>query len=330
MRSLKIAAIQTGPCSDDRSANVARALRLLHRAKDEHGVQLAVFSELFNIKFFAVQEMNRFDHYFEAVPGPTTETLCAAAARHGTAIVAGIAERSSSGRDYNSALVIDRSGHLSSDRDRKTHVPVIAAPKERANVTNVITSALATACPSSPRTESRIGVLICYDRHFPEAILRTLALQGAEVVAIPAGARTWSVDWRSSIWEALLRTRAYENGVFVVACNRAGEEDGTRYLGASMIVSPIGGVPIAQAPPGQDDCVVVGDIDLDDVRTFRETVPFRRDLRPGRYPAGRGLMQSGAEWKGARLFGEACDEYSPPHSRFGPGRCRSISFGSAY
>ena len=117
---------------------------------------------------------------------------------------------------------------------------------------------------------------------------RTLALQGAEVVAIPAGARTWSVDWRSSIWEALLRTRAYENGVFVVACNRAGEEDGTRYLGASMIVSPIGGVPIAQAPPGQDDCVVVGDIDLDDVRTFRETVPFRRDLRPEIYRQDEG------------------------------------------
>ena len=132
MRSLKIAAIQTGPCSDDRSANVARALRLLHRAKDEHGVQLAVFSELFNIKFFAVQEMNRFDHYFEAVPGPTTETLCAAAARHGTAIVAGIAERSSSGsglqqrarhRPIRASLV---------GSGPKTHVPVIAAPKERA------------------------------------------------------------------------------------------------------------------------------------------------------------------------------------------------------
>jgi predicted amidohydrolase len=108
---------------------IARALRLLRWAKDEHGVDFAVFNELFNIKFFAVRELDRFDHYFEAVPGPTTNALCEAAVQLGTAIVAGVAERSSSGQYYNSAVAIDRSGRLIGTY-RKTHVPVIAAPRE--------------------------------------------------------------------------------------------------------------------------------------------------------------------------------------------------------
>ena len=263
MRSLKVAAIQTGPCSDDSRANLARALRLLRRAKDEHGVDFAVFNELFNIKFFAVREMDRFDHYFEPVPGPTTNALCEAAAQLGTAIVAGVAERSSSGQYYNSAV----------------------APKERATYERHYFSPGDLGLPVFDVDGIRIGMLICYDRHFPEAF-RTLSLAGAELIAVPAGARTWSVNWRTGIWDALLRTRAYENGVFVVACNRAGEEDGTRYLGASMIVSPVGGVTLAQATPGQDDCVVFSDIDLDEVRAFRESVPFRRDLRPEIYRTG--------------------------------------------
>ena len=281
MRTLKVAAIQTGPCADDSRANLARGLRLLRQAKHEHGVDFAVFNELFNIKFFAVKEMDRFDHYFEPVPGPTTDALCKAAAQLSTAIVAGVAERSSSGQYYNSAVVIDRSGRLVGTY-RKTHVPIIAAPKERATYERHYFSPGDAGLPIFEVDGIRVGVLICYDRHFPEAF-RTLALGGAELIALPAGARTWGVNWRSGIWEALLRTRAYENGVFVIACNRAGEEDGTRYLGASMIVSPIGGVTLAQAPPGQDDWVVAGEIDLDDVRAFRESVPFRRDLRPEIY-----------------------------------------------
>jgi predicted amidohydrolase len=281
MRSFKVAAIQTGPCSDDSKVNLARALRLLRLAKDEHGVDFAVFNELFNIKFFAVKEMEHFDHYFEPVPGPTTNALCEAAAQLGMAIVAGVAERSSSGQYYNSAVAIDRSGRLIGTY-RKTHVPVITAPKARATYERHYFSPGDLGLPVFDVDGIRIGVLICYDRHFPEAF-RTLALAGAELIAVPAGARTWNVNWRSGIWDALLRTRAYENGVFVVACNRAGEEDGTRYLGASMIVSPVGGTILAQATPGQDDCVVVSDIDLDEVRAFRESVPFRRDLRPEIY-----------------------------------------------
>ena len=74
MRTLKVAAIQTGPCADDSRANLARGLRLLRQAKREHGVDFAVFNELFNIKFFAVKEMDRFDqaHILDLISPPIT------------------------------------------------------------------------------------------------------------------------------------------------------------------------------------------------------------------------------------------------------------------
>ena len=85
------------------------------------------------------------------------------------------------------------------------------------------------------------------------------------------------------MWEALLRTMAYVNGVFAVGVNRAGVEEHTTYTGDSMIVSPIGGQILHRAPEGGIDCVVKGQIDLEDLVRWRESIPFRRDLRPDLY-----------------------------------------------
>jgi predicted amidohydrolase len=281
MRSLPVAAIQTGPCSDDVEQNVGRALDLLARAVEGHGARLVMFNELFNTKFFAVKQLEHFDQYFETIPGPTTQKLSSAARSLGVAVVAGIAEKTVSGQYYNSAAVIDEAGKLVGVY-RKTHIPLMAAPPERATYEANFFRPGDLGLPVFDVAGTKVGLVICYDRHFPETF-RSLAMQGAEIIGVPSGARTWNANWRSGIWESLLRTRAYENGVFVVAPNRAGEEDGTRYLGASMIVSPIGGKVIAQAPPGAEDYIVFADLDLDEVKRFGETVHFRRDIRPEIY-----------------------------------------------
>lgn len=282
MRALRVAGIQTGPGEESVARNVRRGLDLLHEAAKEE-LDLVVFDELFNTRFFAVDRLDEFDRYFESVPGPTSEALSSAARRYRTNIVAGIAERSASGQYYNSAVVIDRKGDIAGIY-RKTHVPLMAAPEDRATYERNYFRP-GEELPVFRLDCVNLGILICYDRHFPEA-WRTLALRGAEVVALPTGARSWNTSWRSGMWEALLRTMAYVNGVFVIGVNRAGVEERTTYTGDSMIVSPLGGRIIERAPEGSIDCAIRATLDLDDVIRSAETIPFRRDLRPEIYGNG--------------------------------------------
>ena len=280
MRPLHVAGIQTGPGSEDISENVTRGLRLLDDAQCDKRFDLVVFDELFNTRFFAVDRLDRFDQYFETIPGPTVSALAAAARKHETNIVAGIGERSATGHYYNSAIVLDRRGDVVGVY-RKTHVPLMAAPEDRATYERNYFRP-GDGLPVFQLDCANLGILICYDRHFPEA-WRTLALRGAEIIAVPTGARSWNRSWRSGIWEALLRTMAYVNGVFVVGVNRAGVEERTTYTGDSMIVSPIGGEILERAPEGALDCAITATFDLDDVVKCLETIPFRRDLRPEIY-----------------------------------------------
>lgn len=272
--------VQIGPCEECIEANVARGLGLVDRAVAS-GAGLVVLPELFNTTFFAVGGTEDPDRFFEPIPGPTTDRLAEAARAGSCGIVAGIAERTSAGRYYNSAVVIDSRGAVVGVY-RKTHLPLMVSPPERVTYEANYFSRGDLGLPVFEVDGVKVGVLICYDRHFPEAF-RTLALRGAEVIAVPTGARTWKLGWRSSLWEALLRTRAYENGVFVAAANRAGTELGTSYLGDSMIISPAGATILGRSAPEALDDVVVADCELDEVRDFRDAIPFRRDLRPEIY-----------------------------------------------
>jgi predicted amidohydrolase len=281
-----VAVVQIGPCAENISDNVERGVRLVEQAA-ARGADVVVLPETFSTVFFAVETRASFDHYFETVPGPTTERLGEVARSRGCAVVAGIAEKTESGRYYNSAVVIDSGGALVG-RYRKLHLPLMVTPPERATYEASYFSPGDLGLPVFDVDGIRLGVVICYDRHFPETF-RTLAMRGAEVVAVPTAARTWRAGWRSEIWECLLRTRAYENGIFVAAANRAGEENGTGYLGDSMVVSPKGGTVLARSAPEALDDVVLAECDLDEVRAFRQEVPFRRDLRPEVYAPALGI-----------------------------------------
>ena len=128
----------------------------------------------------------------------------------------------------------------------------------------------------------RIGIQICYDRKFPEGS-RALAVQGAEVLFMPICAATYGeTKLRDHTWDLPLRARAYENGTFVVAVNRAGDEDGRRHMGRSMVISPIGAEILCQA--GEDEPeLLVTTLDLDEVSTAQKSLPWWRDRRPELY-----------------------------------------------
>jgi len=184
---------------------------------------------------------------------------------------------------YNSCLVVDKNGkHLGVYR--KTHIPAIL-PSKLPGGTGSYEKFYFSPGSDFPVFElcgTRIGIQICYDRKYPEGS-RLLALKGAEILFMPICAATYGeTKLRGNTWDVPLQARAYENGVYVVAVNRAGDEKGRKHIGRSMIVDPVGADMIAIASSGEPE-ILVATVDLDNVAKAQTSLPWWRDRRPELY-----------------------------------------------
>ena len=131
---------------------------------------------------------------------------------------------------------------------------------------------------------TKIGIQICYDRKYPEGS-RLLALKGAEILFMPICAATYGeTKLRGNTWELPLQARAYENGVYVVAVNRAGDENGRKHIGRSMIVDPVGADIVAVASIDAPE-LLVATVDLDNVAAAQTSLPWPDRRRDRRTPA---------------------------------------------
>jgi predicted amidohydrolase len=281
-RTLTVAAAQTGPVlTDDLAASVGPACDMIDRAA-EQGADIICFPEVFMTPFFPNRLINDFDKYFLELPSPVTDPIFERAASHAMALVFPYAERCGS-HYYNSTTVADRSGKLIGTY-RKTHIPAILPSGERGG-TGSYEKFYFTPGESLPVFELdgvRFGIQICYDRKFPEGS-RALALQGAEIIFMPICAATYGEQkLRGDTWELPIQARAYENGVFVVAPNRAGDEHGRRHMGKSMVVNPIG-AEVMCLGGGDEPELLVQTLDLDDVQVAQKSLPWWRDRRPELY-----------------------------------------------
>ena len=212
--AMRIALIQQ-QASPDKGRNLARGLEALGRAADD-GAELVAFAELAFEPFWpqrpAEGDVRRLA---EPVPGPITEAFQARAAELGVVMVLNLFERDGD-CCYDCSPVIDADGTLLG-RTRMVHITDYPCFHEQGYYTPGDTGA-----PVYQTRAGRIGVAICYDRHYPE-YLRALALGGAELVVVPqAGAVD---EWPEGLYEAEMRVAAFQNGYFVALCNRVGEED---------------------------------------------------------------------------------------------------------
>lgn len=280
-RLLTVAAAQTGSVGENETQ---RAAEVAHEMLDEAGrqrVDLITFSEVFLSPFFPNRLEENFDRYFLRAEDPVVRALVEKATRYGMALVLPVAERAQVGY-FNSALVFDAHGR-EVGRYRKTHIPAYF-PTENPGGTGSYEKFYFTpgdALDVIDVAGMRIGIQICNDRLYPEAS-RTLALKGAELIVMPICFSTYAEPGhRASIWEVPLRARAYENGVFVLACNRVGVEGPRHHLGRSMIVDPRGTI-LREASAESPELLVTG-IDLDAVAAARKQFPWWRDRRPDLY-----------------------------------------------
>ena len=207
-------------------------IRDMFREMTNRGTQLIVFPECATTGY-GFSDLNSAYAISETIPGPTTDTLSTLCSDHslpegGPFIVLGLLERGGNTQTvYNSAVLIGPDGLVGTYR--KAHLPLLGVDR--------FTTPGDSGFQTWNTSVGRIGLLICYDLRFPEA-MRALALGGADIIALPTN---WP-DGSQNAPELVTRTRALENRVFVMACNRCGEESGFWFFGRSQISDPTGKV----------------------------------------------------------------------------------------
>ncbi|MGQ9801504.1 MAG: nitrilase-related carbon-nitrogen hydrolase [Candidatus Saccharicenans sp.] len=269
-RKIKVALVQLA-CSRDRVQNLTKGLARLEEAAAK-GAQLVVFPELSFLPFLPQHPAEPgFEAWAEPVPGPTTEILARKAAELGVVVIFNLLE-THEGKTYDSSPVIDSDGRLVG---LNRMVQVMEAPgfheKGYYHPGNLGAGVFQTAA-------GKVGVAICYDRHFPE-YMRALALKGAELVAVPqAGAKG---EWPAGLFEAELQVAAFQNGYFCALTNRVGREEVVEFDGGSFLVDPSGQV-IARAVREKED-LLLAEVDFSRLQDCPARKHFLGDRRPEIY-----------------------------------------------
>ncbi len=281
-RKITVAAAQTGPVlTDDMAPGVDAACAMLEEAARQ-GVEIICFPEVFLSPFFPNRLIQDYEKYFIRLPSPITDPLFALAKEKAVAMIFGYGERSGS-CFYNSAAVFDGDGrHVGTYR--KTHIPAYF-PGQIKGATGSYEKFYFSPGNELPVFELdgvTFGIQICNDRLYPEPS-RVLTLRGAEIIFMPIAYATYGRDdYRVAIWDLPLQARAFDNGVFVVAANRVGDENGRLHIGKSAVVKPLGGRIMHQAGMETPE-LVIAELDMDEVLNARKSLPWWRDRRPELY-----------------------------------------------
>jgi N-carbamoylputrescine amidase len=276
-RQVRIAAAQYAPHVGDVDGNRAAAVAWARRAVDE-GVDLLVLPELASSGYVFESDDEAARTAEDAGNGRIVAALSEVCAGSNMHCVVGVNERHGETR-HNSAVLLGPQGTLATYR--KLHLfhdeqswfqpgsglPVVDLPF------------------------GRVGMVICYDLWFPEAV-RTLAIAGAEVVAVPTN---WVASFRRQVYDAagycqgdiVAMASAAQNGVVMACADRVGVERDVRFLGASVIVGA-DGWPVAGPAGAEEETLLLADVDLDTVARARSRTPRNHlieDRRPDSYNA---------------------------------------------
>lgn len=258
-----------------RKAMIEKTMGLVEEAA-ERKCQLVCLQELFYGPYFCAEQKTKWYDLTERIPeGPTTRLMCETARRLGMVMVVPIYELEQAGIFYNTAAVIDADGKYLG-KYRKNHIPHCDPgfwEKFYFRPGNL-------GYPVWDTAVGKVGVYICYDRHFPEGA-RALGLNGAEIVLNPSATVAGLSEY---LWRLEQPAHAVANGYFIGAINRVGVEKPWKigeFYGQSYFCSPRGEF-LAVGSRDQDE-LVVADMDLDQIAEVRAIWQFYRDRRPDTY-----------------------------------------------
>jgi len=280
-RVVKCGVIQLANCIDTSESceKISKAMIEAHLPYIEQaakeGVKILCFQEIFNGPYFCPSQDIKWYGMAEEIPnGPTTKKMQELAKKHQMVIVVPIYEREMAGVYYNTAAVIDADGTYLG-KYRKNHIPQVAGFWEK-----FFFKPGNTGYPVFNTRYAKVGVYICYDRHFPEGA-RALGLNGAEIVFNPSATVAGLSQY---LWELEQPAHAAANGYFIAAINRVGIEKPWNigeFYGSSYFASPRGKI-LAQASPKESQ-LLTADLDLAEIDEVRNLWQFYRDRRPESY-----------------------------------------------
>jgi N-carbamoylputrescine amidase len=258
-----------------KKANLDHQMKMVEDAAKQ-GVQMLCFQEIFTTPYFCAEQQTRWYEAVERVPdGNTVKTMQSVAKEYGMVLIVPVYEEEMSGVYYNTAAVIDADGKYLG-KYRKTHIPQVAPgfwEKFYFRAGNL-------GYPCFDTAFARIGVYICYDRHFPEGA-RCLGLNGAEIIFNPSATVAGLSEY---LWKLEQPAHAVANGYFVGAINRVGYEapwNIGEFYGQSYFCDPRGQM-LTVGTRDQDE-LIVADLNMDMIREVRNTWQFFRDRRPDTY-----------------------------------------------
>lgn len=253
--------------TDDKDNNLQKAAQMVNEAA-RMGACLIVLPEIFNAPY----QTDRLADYAESIPGKTTDVLANLAMQNKILLVGGsIPEKDCRGKIYNSSCVFDEGGKIIG-KHRKVHLFDIDIPGQISfkesdiftpgnNITVIEHSGL------------RFGLMICYDVRFPE-FARLATLAGAQLLVIPAA---FNLTTGPAHWDLLMRSRAVDNQLFVVAASPARKPDASyQAWGHSMLVDPWGTI-INQGDEKEE--IVYAELDLSVIDKTRQELPLLEHRR---------------------------------------------------
>ncbi len=263
------------PISEIQDAALAAHLPLIEQA-GEAGVQILGLQEIFNGPYFCPSQDKRWYAAAEPADGPTVERMRTFCQKYDMAMIVPIFERAMAGVYYNTAVMLDADGKTLGIY-RKSHLPHTEGFWEK-----YFFKPGNLGYPTFQTRYARVGIYICYDRHFPEGA-RLLGLNGAEIVFNPSATVAGLSQY---LWKLEQPAHAVANGYFMAASNRVGDEAPWgigRFYGTSYVCDPRGSF---LAVAGEDDDeLIVADCDLDQIEEVRQLWQFYRDRRPETYGA---------------------------------------------
>jgi len=228
-----------------------------------------LLQEFFPTIYFPQYKKEEFFGLAEEIPGKTTESIYKVIKGSNTTVIAPVFERAGNNYFCSAAVIHARDGIIGTYR--KLHIPSVEGIHE-----TYYFKYGDTGHKIIQTEKSKIAIMLCYDRHFPESA-RLYGLGGVDILfiaaATPKGAR--------NIWSAEMRAHAFSNVFYLVCANRAGTEDKIEFLGRSFICDYRGNV-LAEAGEDADE-IVTADINIDEALEARRQSAFYRDRRPELY-----------------------------------------------
>src|SRR5205809_1395067 len=262
-----------GTIAEIKEAMVQKHIPFIEDA-GKKGVQVLCMQEIFNTPYFCPGQDKAWYESAEAVPGPTIELMQEYAKKYNMVMIVPVYEKEQAGVLYNTAAVIDADGSYLG-KYRKNHIPHTSGFWEK-----FFFKPGNLGYPVFQTRYAKIGVYICYDRHFPDGA-RILGLNGAEIVFNPSAT---VAALSEHLWKLEQPAHAVANQYFVGAINRVGREKPWNigeFYGKSYFCNPRGKI-IAQASRHKDE-LLVADLDLELIEEVRRTWQFFRDRRPESY-----------------------------------------------